>query len=143
MITFNFFRLFQERYLFRYYSVNCIHIKHEYLRLKFVFNFIFFFSIQDYFQWKWWVGGLAMTIVAILGLIGNSISLTILFRKKIRSVAFNQLLAVLCIVDTIFLLCNSLSCGHALGIDNGKNCFYNFPSKHYPLKLSINFRYTC
>ena len=69
-----------------------------------------------------------MTIVAILGLIGNSISLTILFRKKIRSVAFNQLLAVLCIVDTIFLMCNSLSCGHALGIDNGKKCLYNFPS---------------
>ena len=94
------------------------------------YNLFSFFSIQDYFQWKWWVGGLAMTIVAILGLIGNSISLTILFRKKIRSVAFNQLLAVLCIVDTIFLLCNSLSCGHALGIDNGKKCLYNFPSKH-------------
>ena len=56
-----------------------------------------------------------MTIVAILGLFGNLVSLAILLRKKIRSIAFNQLLSTLCIVDTIFLLCNCMSCAHALG----------------------------
>ena len=68
-----------------------------------------------------------MAIVAVFGLIGNLTSMVVLARPKIREVAFNQLLTCLCIVDTLFLACNSLSIAHALGHDN---CKYTLESYH-------------
>ena len=34
--------------------------------------------------------------------------------------AFNQLLAVMCIVDSLFISCNGMSILQALGVKNGK-----------------------
>ena len=65
-----------------------------------------------------------MSTIAILGILGNSVSLAILLRKKIRGAAFNQLLSILCIVDTIFLVCNSLSCIYSLGWKLDSRKFY-------------------
>ena len=55
------------------------------------------------------------------GFIANSMSLVVLLRPKIRELSFNQLLTVLCIVDTFFIFCNTFSCIHALGFKSGKN----------------------
>ena len=71
-------------------------------------------------HWKWYVGGLLTLLVAFFGLVANSMSMAVLFRPKIRVVAFNQLLFVLCGVDSLFLFCNSMSIGHALGLNNSK-----------------------
>ena len=80
-------------------------------------------KLQEYLDWKWWIGGIMMVIVALFGVLGNVTSMIVLVRPKIREVAFNQLLTCLCVVDTIFLACNSLSMAHALGHDNGKWVF--------------------
>ena len=77
-------------------------------------------TLQDYLDWKWWIGGIITIIVAFFGVCGNVTSMVVLSRPKIREVAFNQLLTCLCVVDTLFLACNSLSMAHALGHDNGK-----------------------
>ena len=76
--------------------------------------------LQDFLAWKWWVGGLVMIMIEIIGFLANSMSLVVLLRPKIRETSFNQLLAVLCIVDTFFIFCNTFSCIHALGVKNGK-----------------------
>ena len=62
--------------------------------------------------------------IIIFGLCGNLMSFTVLLRKKMRSEAFNQMLASLCVIDTIFLLCNPLSSLHALGINSRKYLFH-------------------
>ena len=61
-----------------------------------------------------------MATVSIVGLIANLMSLVVLVRPKIRETSFNQLLAVVCIVDMLFLTCNSLACFQALGIQHRK-----------------------
>ena len=94
----------------------------------------FFFS-QDFLDWKWWVGGILTIVVAIIGLSANLMSVVVLVRPKIRSVAFNQLLVVLCVVDSLFLCCNSLSMGHALGLDKSKYILGSV--KKYPKNISI------
>ena len=60
-----------------------------------------------------------MAIFGILGLVGNLMSLAVLMRPKIRDTSFNQLLAVMCIVDSLFIACNIMSCLQALGVKNG------------------------
>jgi hypothetical protein len=65
-----------------------------------------------------------MTVVALLGFCANIMTIAVLLRPKLQNIAFNQLLTILCVVDTIFILCNSLSCAHALGINNGENCHH-------------------
>ena len=57
-----------------------------------------------------------MAMVGILGLAGNLMSLAVLMRPKIRGISFNQLLAVMCIVDSLFISCNIMSCLQALGV---------------------------
>ena len=79
-----------------------------------------FFYFQEFLNWKWYVGGMLTLFVALFGLVANSMSMVVLFRPKIRAVAFNQLLFVLCGVDSFFLFCNSMSIGHALGLNNSK-----------------------
>ena len=78
--------------------------------------------------------------VALFGLVANSMSMVVLFRPKIRAVAFNQLLFVLCGVDSFFLFCNSMSIGHALGLNNSKCDSKTFTekwdSKRHLLELS-------
>jgi len=76
-------------------------------------------ELQDFLAWKWWIGGLVMILIEIIGFLANSMSLIVLLRPKIRETSFNQLLAVLCIVDTFFIFCNTFSCIHALGVKNG------------------------
>ena len=63
-------------------------------------------------------------------------SIIVLSRPKIRETSFNQLLLVVCIVDTVFILCNIPSCLTALGIKNGKNIFKLLYQIH--LKLHFN-----
>ena len=61
-----------------------------------------------------------MALVAFLGLAANLMSLAVLMRPKIREISFNQLLSVMCIVDTLFISCNTMSCLQALGLKSGK-----------------------
>ena len=61
-----------------------------------------------------------MSIVDVIGLAANVTSMAILARERLRAIPFNHLLLTLVIFDTVFLVCNSLSCLHALGINNGK-----------------------
>ena len=63
-------------------------------------------------------------------------SIIVLSRPKIRETSFNQLLLVVCIVDTVFIFCNIPSCLTALGIKNGKNIFKSLYQIH--LKLHFN-----
>jgi len=79
---------------------------------------ILYDEIKEFLNWKWYVGGMLTLFVALFGLVANSMSMVVLFRPKIRAVAFNQLLFVLCGVDSFFLFCNSMSIGHALGLNN-------------------------
>lgn len=63
-------------------------------------------------------------------------SIIVLSRPKIRETSFNQLLLVVCIVDTVFILCNIPSCLTALGIKNGKNIFKLLYQIHLELHLN-------
>ena len=96
---------------------------------------------QEFINWKWYVGGMLTLLVALFGLVANSMSMVVLFRPKIRAVAFNQLLFVLCGVDSFFLFCNSMSIGHALGLNNSKcdskTFTENWDSKRHLLELSL------
>ena len=65
--------------------------------------------------WKFWITGVISTILIILGFVGNSIAMYILRKPKMRS-AFNQLLIILCIIDSIFLLSNIPTTVMALGL---------------------------
>ena len=67
-----------------------------------------------------------MATVVLLGLVANAMSLVVLTRPKIRETSFNQLLAVMCIVDSLFIFCNIMSCLQAFGIKHGS---YNEISK--------------
>ena len=95
-------------------------------------------SFQAYLAWKWWVGGVVMSSVALIGLAANSMSMAVLRRPKLRAIAFNQLLFILCIVDTTFLLCNSLSCLHALGVNS---CEYNYEMLYKYLLCHLSLWY--
>ena len=75
-------------------------------------------------------------ILPWLGIGGNSMSIIVLSRPKIRETSFNQLLLVVCIVDTVFILCNIPSCLTALGIKNGKNIFKLLYQIHLELHLN-------
>ena len=89
------------------------------------------FSFQEFLEWKWWVCGFIMAIFGMLGLVGNLMSLAVLMRPKIRDTSFNQLLAVMCIVDSLFIACNIMSCLQALGVKNGNYIFTNFYVIYY------------
>ena len=93
--------------------------------------------LQDFLAWKWWVGGLVMIMIEIIGFLANSMSLVVLLRPKIRETSFNQLLAVLCIVDTFFIFCNTFSCIHALGVKNGKLRYLTQKWMHFFSKDSL------
>ncbi len=75
-----------------------------------------------------------MATVVLLGLVANAMSLVVLTRPKIRETSFNQLLAVMCIVDSLFIFCNIMSCLQAFGIKHGS---YNEISK-WPLCFNCN-----
>ena len=64
--------------------------------------------------------GMIMGPLIVFGFCGNLMSITVLLRRKMRCEAFNQLLASLCVIDTIFILCNSMSCAYALRINSRK-----------------------
>ena len=86
---------------------------------------------QEFRQLKWWLMGMIMGPLIVFGFCGNLMSITVLLRRKMRCEAFNQLLASLCVIDTIFILCNSMSCANALRI-----------SRKYGIFLS-NLYYLC
>ena len=112
--------------------------KYDNKHVKFYFTILLHF--QEFLNWKWYVGGMLTLFVALFGLVANSMSMVVLFRPKIRAVAFNQLLFVLCGVDSFFLFCNSMSIGHALGLNNSKCDSKTFTekwdSKRHLLELS-------
>ena len=86
-----------------------------------VFNTYLVFTFnQDFRQLKWWLMGMIMGPLIVFGFCGNLMSITVLLRRKMRCEAFNQLLASLCVIDTIFILCNSMSCAYALRINSRK-----------------------
>ena len=64
-----------------------------------------------------------MAIIIICGVCANSMSMAVLSRPKLRETSFNQLLLVVCIVDTLFCICNIPACLTALGFKNGKYQF--------------------
>ena len=64
--------------------------------------------------------GMIMGLLIVFGFCGNLMSITVLLRRKMRCEAFNQLLASLCVIDTIFILCNAMSCAYALRINSRK-----------------------
>ena len=81
-------------------------------RLFVFFNVKFLLSITTYqhilqhlFLWKYWITGVVSAIVIVLGCIGNLTAILLLQKPKM-STAFNQLLIVLCIFDTVFLISN-------------------------------------
>ena len=61
--------------------------------------------LQHLFLWKYWITGVVSAIVIVLGCIGNLTAILLLQKPKM-STAFNQLLIVLCIFDTVFLISN-------------------------------------
>ena len=74
--------------------------------LKFpYFNYLSMYILQHLFLWKYWITGVVSAIVIALGCIGNLTAILLLQKPKM-STAFNQLLIVLCIFDTIFLISN-------------------------------------
>ena len=89
--------------------------------LKSSTEFLILFTFnQDFRQLKWWLMGMIMGPLIVFGFCGNLMSITVLLRRKMRCEAFNQLLASLCVIDTIFILCNSMSCAYALRINSRK-----------------------
>ncbi|XP_023346074.1 FMRFamide receptor isoform X2 [Eurytemora carolleeae] len=92
--------------------------------------------------YRWWILGIATSLLALLGIIGNIISLLILCSRSMSSM-FNNLLACLCGADILFLVTNVLLAPVNLGlayIDTGVYG-YLFPwvesCSHFSLSLSI------
>ncbi len=87
--------------------------------------------------WKFWISGVVSSIFIIGGFVGNFIAMFILRKPKMRS-AFNQLLIVLCVIDTIFLLSNVPTTVVALGsrILNPVNPYFSIAS-HISMCASV------
>ena len=68
-------------------------------------------------------------------------SLVVLLRPKIRETSFNQLLTVLCIVDTFFIFCNTFSCIHALGFKSGKLNYFQVQNLKKKMMHFFFFRF--
>ena len=54
-------------------------------------------------------------VVAFFGLTGNAVSILVMLQPRLRN-SFNQLLIALCVSDSVFIFCNLLNSGPALGI---------------------------
>ena len=87
-----------------------------------------YFYLQHLFVWKYWITGVVSAMVIALGFVGNLTAIFIL-RKPKMSTAFNQLLIVLCVFDTIFLVMNIPTTELA------------FQSRKYPLLLHVFLRH--
>ena len=70
---------------------------------------------QSLMEWKFWLTGVISTVLIIFGFVGNACAMYILRKPKMRS-AFNQLLIILCIIDSMFLLSNIPTTVMALGL---------------------------
>ena len=55
----------------------------------------------------WWIDGVAQTVIACLGLAGNSLAIPVLMSNRLNSV-FNKILLFLAIFDNIFIICSIL-----------------------------------
>ena len=62
------------------------------------------YTIQVAEPCRFWAEGVASTVVAIFGLMGNLISIWVLSDDELRSSAFNRLLLALAIIDCMFIL---------------------------------------
>ena len=72
-------------------------------------------------EWKFWLTGVISTVLIIFGFVGNACAMYILRKPKMRS-AFNQLLIILCIIDSMFLLSNIPTTVMALGLRKYLQC---------------------
>ena len=70
-------------------------------------------QVKFYETYSWWMGGICSVCIAPLGIIFNTIAISILCHKKMRSSFFNRLLVCLAVEDTLFLL---LTISDALGM---------------------------
>ena len=76
---------------------------------------------QSLMEWKFWLTGVISTVLIIFGFVGNACAMYILRKPKMRS-AFNQLLIILCIIDSMFLLSNIPTTVMALGLRKYLQC---------------------
>jgi len=72
-------------------------------------------DFESLMEWKFWLTGVISTVLIIFGFLGNACAMYILRKPKMRS-AFNQLLIILCIIDSMFLLSNIPTTVMALGL---------------------------
>ena len=59
-----------------------------------------------------WIGGIALVVMATIGVIGNALSLITLLRPKFRNQAFYQILITLTLYDTLFIVTYAICYGH-------------------------------
>ena len=59
-----------------------------------------------------WIGGIALVVMATIGVLGNALSLITLLRPKFRNQAFYQILITLTLYDTLFIVTYAMCYGH-------------------------------
>ena len=90
-----------------FHDCSGLYLRSEYnVREVFLYCIIFeFWMFQELKEWKFWVYGVVSSVLVILGILGNALATFILQKPRMKS-AFNQLLIVLCAIDSLFLLTN-------------------------------------
>ena len=93
-------------------------------------------------EWKFWLTGVISTVLIIFGFVGNACAMYILRKPKMRS-AFNQLLIILCIIDSMFLLSNIPTTVMALGLRKYLQCIiFELKPKYFKiLRSNIFYRH--
>ena len=64
-------------------------------------------ELKVYDQIAWWVEGFFLIFVGVVGILGNIASVPVLLSKEISNV-FNRTLAILALVDTLFIVLDVL-----------------------------------
>jgi len=69
-------------------------------------------ELQEYYgymaQYRWWFDGLLVSVVGIIGFVGNSLALLVLSRPSLRDV-FHQLLFALACFDILYIVCGGVN----------------------------------
>ena len=91
---------------------------------------------KEYF----WLSGVLLSIVAIIGFIGNIINIVVLCQPELRQKVFYKLLVVLAIFDSIFIISYGISIGYqsmACQPSNGNVGHLTYPILNVGLTGSI------